>query len=348
MAKDYVINRLKMVVRGILACGCLLLAGSEVRAQDFYAGKTITIMVSGGGLYESYARAFARTMPKYIPGRPTMIVKQLTGGGGIRAGNFMHSIAPKDGTVIAGTHGAVLTAALLSPDVVEFDVNKFGWIGNATHDTYLAYVWHTAPIETFEQAKTTEVIMGGTSVGGAGIDYAIFARNLLGYKIRIVSGYKSSPETKLAMEKGEIHGTMGNALSSLNSTDWLATGKVRVLLQHGSKPHPAFPTVPLFRDFVQDEDQRRMLELMGIREEISKPYFAPPGVPAERLAILRAAFDASLKDPGFLAEAQRQQFELEDPMTGDQLAAIAARAASTPPAVVQQLVDLFKNYKDSR
>ena len=277
-----------------------------------------------------------------------MIVKQLTGGGGIRAGNFIHNIAPKDGTVIAGTHGAVLSAALLSPDVVDFDVTKFGWIGNATHDTYLAYVWHTAPIQTFEQARTTEVIMGGSSVGSAGIDYAIFARNLLGYKIRIVSGYKSSPETKFAMEKGEIHGTMGNAFSSLNSTDWLATGKVRVLLQHGSKPHRAFPTVPLFRDLAQDEGQRRMLELMGIREEISKPYFAPPGVPAERLAILRRAFDASLKDPEFLAEAQRQQFEIEDPMTGDQLAAMATRVASTPPAVVQQLVGLFKNYKDAR
>jgi tripartite-type tricarboxylate transporter receptor subunit TctC len=232
--------------------------------------------------------------------------------------------------------------------VVDFDVTKFGWIGNATRDTYLVYVWHAAPIQTFEQARTTEVIMGGSSVGSAGIDFAVFARDLLGYKIRIVSGYKSSPETKLAMEKGEIHGTMGNAVSSLNSTDWLATGKVRILLQHGTKPHRAFPAVPLFRDLVQDEDQRRMLELMGVREEIAKPYFAPPGVPAERLAILRRAFDASLKDPEFLAETQRQQLEIEDPMTGDQLAEIVNRVAATPPAVVQQLVGLFKNYKDSR
>jgi tripartite-type tricarboxylate transporter receptor subunit TctC len=324
----------------------LALLVTPVRAQDFYAGKTISIIVSGGGVYEAYARLMANTMPRHIPGRPSMIVQQVTGGGGIRAGNYMHSIAAKDGTVIAGTHGAVLSAGLLAPEVVEFDVTKFNWIGNITRDTYLVYVWHDAPIKTFEDAKTTQVIMGGTSVGGAGIDMAIFARDLLGYKIKIVSGYKTSAETKLAIEKGEIHGTMGNAISDLNMTDWLATGKVRILLQHGTKPSRHFPNVPLFRSIVHDEQQLRMLDLLGVREEIAKPYFAPPGIPPERLAILRQAFEASLKDPEFLAEAQRQRLEVEDPMPGEQLAAVAERVAKTPRAVVEQLVGVLKNFKD--
>jgi tripartite-type tricarboxylate transporter receptor subunit TctC len=315
-------------------------------AQDFYAGKTVSFIVSGSGAYEAYARLFAATMPKYIPGKPAMIVQVMQGGGGIRAGNFVYSIAPKDGTTIGATHGAVLTAKLLNPDVVDFDVTKFNWIGNATRDTYLVYVWHTAPIKTFEDARTTEVIMGGTNVGGAGIDMAIFARDLLGYKIKIVSGYKSSQESKLAMEKGEIHGTMGNAVSSLKATDWLETGKVRVLLQHGTKPHREFPNVPLFRSLVKDEKQRKMLDLIGYREEIAKPYFLPPGVPADRVAILRKAFEASLKDPDFLADIKRQRLDLDDSMTGEQLAELAKQVAATPPEVAKQLVDLFKNFKD--
>ena len=323
-------------------------ARSDAAAEDFYAGKTITIIVSGAGEYEAYARAFAQYMPKYIPGHPNMIVQLMPGGGGLRAGNFMYQIAPKDGTYIAGTHGAVLVSALLSPDVTQFDATKFGWIGNATQDTYLAYVWHTAPIQSFDEAKTKQLIVGGTSVGGAGIDYAIIAKDLLGYNLRIVSGYKTSPETKLAMQRGEIQGTMGNALSSLNSTDWLATGQVRILLQHGSKKLPEFPDVPLFRDYAQTYAQRQMLDVLGVREEISKPYFAPPGVPPERLAMLRQAFDATLADPEFRTQVAQQKMLITDPMNGDQLKDIVEKIAATPTSTVQQLVSLFKNYKDSK
>ena len=315
-------------------------------AEDFYAGKTITIIVSGGGEYEAYARAFAQYMPKYIPGHPNMIVQMMPGGGGLRAGNFMYQIAPKDGTTMAGTHGAVLVAGLLSPDVTQFDAAKFGWIGNATKDTYLAYVWHNAPIQSFDEARTKQLIVGGTSVGGAGIDYAIIAKDLFGFNIKIVSGYKTSPETKLAMQRGEIYGTMGNALSSLNSTDWLATGKVRILLQHGSKKLPQFPDVPLFRDYAKTDAQRQMLDVLGVREEIAKPYFVPPGVPPERLAILRHAWDQALADPDFRAQVAQQKMEITDPLDGDQLKDVVDKVAATPTSTVQQLVSLFKNYQN--
>ena len=331
---------------GLLCGATASLAAFAAQAQDFYAGKTITIVVSGGGQYEGYARTFSHFMPKYIPGHPNMIVQQMPGGGGLRAGNFMGQIAPRDGTTIAGTHGAVLTAGLLSPEAAHFDVTKFNWIGNATQDTYLAYVWRTAPVQTFDEVKNTEIIVGGTSVGGAGIDLAIIAKELLGYKLRIVSGYKTSPETKLAMERGEIHGTMGNAISSLLSSDWLQTGKVRVLLQHGSKPHKLFPNVPLFRSYAKTDAERQILDIINVRQEIAKPYFAPPGVPADRLAILRKAFDSALADPEFLAEAERQKMEIDDPINGEELAAVVARVAATPPGVVKQLVGLFQNYND--
>lgn len=331
----------------VLSC-CLFGMYSEASAQEFYSGKTITVVVSGGGEYEAYARAFAEFMPKYIPGHPNMIVQLMPGGGGLQAANFMYKIAPKDGTYIAGTHGAVLISALLMPAVTGFDVTKFGWIGNANHDTYLAYVWHTAPVETFAEVKTKELIVGGSSVGSAGIDYAIIAKQLFGYKLKIVSGYKTSPETKLALERGEIQGTMGNAFSSLNSTDWLTTGKVRILLQHGSKRLPELPDVPLFRDLARTDAERQMLDVLDVREEISKPYFVPPGIPQERLNILRHAFDATIADPDFLAELARGRLEIKEPLDGEQLTRFVDKIAKTPPASVRQLVTLLKNYEDSK
>ncbi len=336
---------IRLVIAGLFS---LFGAFGGAVAQDFYAGKTITIVVSGGGQYEGYARTFSHFMPKYIPGRPNMIVQQMPGGGGLRAANFMGRIAPRDGTFIAGTHGAVLTAGLLSPEVAEFDVSKFSWIGNATQDTYLAYVWHSAPVKTFEEVRNTELIVGGTSVGGAGIDLAIIAKELLGFKLKIVSGYKTSPETKLAMERGEIHGTMGNAISSLMASDWLATGKVRVLLQHGAKPHRDFPDVPLFRSFARTDAERQILDIINVRQEIAKPYFAPPSIPADRLAILRRAFQSALADPDFRKEAEHQKMELDDPLSGEELAEVVTRVSQTPPAVVRQMVDLFQKYNDKK
>ena len=333
--------------RSVFLLVVLLTIGAlPIRAQEFYSGKTVSIIVSGAGAYENYARLMARFMPKYLPGTPAMIVQMMPGGGGLRAANFLAKIAPRDGTTIAATHGAVLTSALLAPEVTEFDVKSFGSIGNITRDTYLAYIWSTSPHQKIEDAKTTEMIVGGASVGGAGIDLAIMVRDVLGYKLKIVSGYKGSNDTKLAMERGEIQGTMGNTISSLRTTDWLESGKVRVLLQLGNKPNRDFPNVPLYSSITRNEEERQMLEVIAVRNEIAKPYFAPPGVPAARLEILRRAFDSAIGEPEFVAEAARQNMEIEDPLTGEQLAEAINRITNTPPSVVEKLNALFKNFKD--
>lgn len=329
-----------------LFSGLASLGDMSAGAQEFYSGKTVNIIVSGAGAYENYARLIARHMPKYIPGKPNMIVQMMPGGGGLRAANYIAKVAPRDGTTIAATHGAVLTSALLSPEVTEFDVKTFGTIGNITRDTYLAYIWATAPQQKIQDAKSTEMIVGGASVGGAGIDLAIMVRDLLGYKLKIVSGYKGSNDTKLAMERGEIHGTMGNAVSSLRATGWLETGKVRVLLQLGDKPHRDFPNVPLFSSIATNEAERKMFEVIAVRNEIAKPYFTPPNIPAARLEALRRAFDKATSDPEFISEAAHQNMEIEDPLTGEQLAEVVNRVANTPPVIIKQLDTLFKNFRD--
>jgi tripartite-type tricarboxylate transporter receptor subunit TctC len=333
----------------LCAIAAALLSGrASAQADNFYAGKTISIILSGGGAYETYSRMFARYMPKYIPGHPAMIVQGMPGAGGERAASFLYKVAPRDGTVIGALHGAVLTAPFLNPGAADFDVTKFSWIGNATHDTFVGYVWHTAPVQSLEDAKTMPLVVGGTSLGGNGIDMGIILREVFGYKLKIVSGYKTSAETKLALERGEIEGTLANAWSSLNQTDWLARGLVRVIIQHGFHKHPALPDVPLSRDLARNEAERQMVDVLNVRDEITRPYVAPPGIPATRLDMLRRAFDATLRDGEFLGDVSRQQLEIDGPMSGEELAQVAERVAKTPPAVVQRLLQLFANYKDAR
>ena len=193
----------------------------------------------------------------HIPGNPTIIVQNMPGASGVKTANYMATQAPRDGTVIAATHSSIITAALTSPGAASFDATKFSWIGSATSDPYLGYVWHTSRIMTLADARTTEVIMGGVSVGSAGVDLAILARDMFGLKIKIVTGYKSSNVVKLAMERGEVDGTFANAWSSLQGADpeWLTAGKVRIIVQHGFRKHPALPDVPL--DLLLREDRER-------------------------------------------------------------------------------------------
>jgi tripartite-type tricarboxylate transporter receptor subunit TctC len=325
-----------------------MLPNAAVGQDTFYAGKTITIIVDGGGAYEAYARVLARHMPKYLSGHPNIIVQQMPGAGGVRAAGFIYKVAPRDGTVIAGLRGAVLTAPLLNPSVADFDAGRFSWIGNVTRDTYTGYVWHTSPVQSLDDAKAKQLVVGGTSVGGNGIDMAILGKELFGLKLKIVSGYKTSAETKLALEKGEIEGTFANLLSSLNQTDWLAQGRVRIIVQHGGRKHRELPDVPLLRDMAQTDEERQIIDLMGVRDEIARPYLAPPGLPEARLAMLRQAFDAALADPDFINDMQRQRLEVDGSLTGEQLATAVNKIAQTPAGIAQRLVDLFNRYKEAR
>lgn len=333
---------------GLVAIVMLASAPGRASADDFYSGKTISIIVDGGGAYEAYARMLAQYLAKYIPGHPTFVVQEMPGAGGVRAANYLYRIAPRDGTVIAGLHGAVLTSALLNPGTATFDASQFSWIGNVTHDTFVGYVWHTSPVQSLEEARTRQLVLGGTSLGGNGIDMAILARDLFGLKVKIVSGYKTSAETKIALERGEIDGTFANLWSSLKQTDWLSKDLVHVIVQHGSRKNPEIPDAPLFRDLARTEAERQMIEILDIREEIARPYLAPPGLPADRLDLLRRAFDATMADSEFRADMQAQRLEFDGPMSGRDLAAAADRVAKTPAAVIERLVALFNNYRVTR
>ena len=322
-----------------LACGA--------NAEDFYRGKTISLIESGlTGAYDGYARALARCMPRYIPGNPAVIVQGKPGAAGVVAANYLYNIAPRDGTVIATVHGNVLVAPLLSTGQVKFDLSKFGWIGNVTRDTYVGYVMSGAPIKMLADARTTEVSMAGTSVGAGGIDMAILGRDLFGFKFKIISGYKTSGETELALERGEVQGTFGHAWGSLKNQkpDWLRDGKIRIIVQHGFTRNAELPDVPLLLDFAQTDLERQILGIELVRQDVSKPYLAPPNVPPANLAILRGAFSSCLADPDFMAEVRQRHLELDRPMDGEELSALVDRISQTPAAAAKKLQELLAGY----
>jgi tripartite-type tricarboxylate transporter receptor subunit TctC len=315
-----------------------------VAADDFYKGKTISIQVSGGGNYEAYARLMAKYMPKYIPGEPVMVVKNMQGASGLKAANYLYNVAPKDGTEIAGTHGHIPLLQLFNTDGVQYDSNKLSWIGSATKETYINYMWHTSPVQSIEDARVKEAIVGGQALGSMSVDIAVLSNEMVGTKYKIVTGYTGSNEVKLAVERGELNGHGGTTSILRENADWIAEKKIKVISQFGLTKYKALPDVPLLIDYVIKPDDRRALELFLARQETGKPYFAPPGVPKERLEILRKAFDAALKDPGFLADVASQQLDFADPLTGPEVEAFVARMMQTPAAYGKRIDDTFKAF----
>lgn len=196
-------TRLVAALLRVLSIAFACLPAASVQAEDsFFDNRTIIVIVSGGGAYDAYARLAARYMPRYIKGGPKFVVQNFPGGGGVRAASYLYKIAPKDGSTIAAVHGSVITAPVLIPDLVDFDTDKFGWIGNITRDVYIGYVKNESPIRSLDDLKTQEMIAGATVLGTAGVDMAILAREVFGLKVKLIAGYKTSQDIKLAMDRG--------------------------------------------------------------------------------------------------------------------------------------------------
>ena len=330
---------------GVLSLGVTPLQAAE----DFYKGKQVTIVSSAnsGTTYDLYSRTLGKHIVKYIPGNPTFIVQNMPGAGALKAANYIANNAPRDGTVIAGTHPVVPIAPLTTPADAQFDANKLSWIGSVTRELYLGYVWNTAPVKTYAETFEKEVVVGSTGPGSFSADMPILSNELLGTKFKLISGYQSSPATQLALQRGEVQGVMGTAWVALKRTEpeWIRDNKIRILVQYGFKKNPQLPAdIPAFIDFAKTDADRQAIKFMVARLDHGKPYFGPPGIPADRLDILRRAFDKVVKDPEFIADINRQDGEVDGPMTGEELAAVVAEEAATPPAVVKRIEDAINKY----
>lgn len=318
----------------LLAAG----AGGGAQGADFYKGKRVQFLVgsSAGGGYDTYARVLARHYGDHIAGHPSFIVQNMPGASSRKVADLIYNKAPKDGSMIAAVFSGIPTEPLVNPDKVHFDARKFTWIGSANKGVFVGFVWHTSPVQTLEQLKTKTMIVGAS--GGATYDYPALANELLGLHFKIISGYTGTKQIGLAMEREEVNGNAGTTWASIKTqhTNWLKAKKIKVFVQYTLKPYPELGNVPLMINLAKNDADRQALKLMFVRGEYQRPYIAPPGLPADRVKILRTAFNATMKDPAYLADAKKRRLDVQ-PLTGEELEALIAEVYKTPKAVVERV-----------
>jgi tripartite-type tricarboxylate transporter receptor subunit TctC len=324
------------------AAACLTVAAANVaRADDvaeFYKGKQINWILSAGegGGYSSYARAFAPYLSAHLPGKPTIVVQNMPGGGGIRAMNHLTSVAPRDGTTIGLVHSSVPFAPLYGIGGAKFDPREVNWIGSIATASSMCVAWHGSGIRSWKDLYDKEFIVGGTGAGSRMETLPKMVNDLFGTKIKIISGYKGGNEVFLAMERGEVHGRCGGLVSSINSTrpDWFPQKKVLVPMTIALDRNPLFPDAPAIVEFAKEERTKKILELVLTPQAMDRPILAPPGVPADRVAALRKAFHAAINDPGFIAEAKKQGLEVDE-VSGEKVAALVKNAFAMPEDIIK-------------
>ena len=333
----------RLIARCVLVGAGAILAVPPVQAQVDFKGKTITVVTStgAGGTYDVVARSIARLMPRHLPGNPTMVVQNMPGGGNVLATNFMYNVAAKDGTFIASLHNAIPLHQVLDGKGVRYDSAKFNWLGSVGPENSVIAVWHTAGAKTFKDLQTKEIILGGTGAGSGIVIFPTIMNNIMGTKFKIVMGYKTSDEVNLAIERGEVQ-SRSSGLGSIFSqnTHWITEQKMDFPAQIGFKRDKRIPDVPLLQELAWTDEQRYILRLAASPTALGKPFVAPPDVPADRVAVLKAAFAALMADPAFLEEMAQRKIEV-DPMGADEVTQIVLDTLNTPPeAVVKAKLDM--------
>jgi tripartite-type tricarboxylate transporter receptor subunit TctC len=327
------------------AIGTALLAPSMTRpalsaeAEEFYKGKTISLIIgySVGGGYDLYGRLLARHMGKYIPGRPTIVPQNLTGAGSLRAASFIFSAAPKDGTVF-GTFGrTIATTPLLMPANAQFDATKLTWLGSITNEVSTCVTWHTSPVKNWRDSLERQVAMGGEGTGADPDVYTLLYKNVFGAKWKLVTGYHGTNDTMLAMERGEVDGLCGLSWSTLKSRHlaWFNDKMINVIIQAALKKQPELAEVPLALDLTKDPEQIAILKLFLTSQEMARPFAAPPDIPLDRKAALISAFERTMQDPEFLAEAQKLNMDV-NPLDSKKMDGLLAELYATPKHVVEK------------
>ncbi|HEX9465569.1 MAG TPA: tripartite tricarboxylate transporter substrate-binding protein [Alphaproteobacteria bacterium] len=331
------------IAAAALSAGALSQGARGAAVEEFYRGRTVNVLIgySVAGGYDAYGRVLARHMGRHIPGNPAVVPQNMPGAGSLRAANFLYNAAPKDGTVFGSFSRGMAMEPLLGNDAARFDATKFIWIGSIANEVSVCTSWHTSPVKTWDDALTKELTVSGE---GSGSDPDIFAtvlKNVFGARIRLVSGYPGTNEMSLAMERGEIDGRCGWSLSSIKiqKPAWLAEKKLNLLLQLNVQKSADLPDVPFVMDYATTDRQRQILRLVFSRQVMGRPFVAPPGIPDDRAMALRQAFDATMSDPEFLADAGRQGLEVK-PERGETLARLVDELYRTPPDVVAAARDV--------
>jgi tripartite-type tricarboxylate transporter receptor subunit TctC len=329
----------------LILCAAIYAASNlSAQAQDnvasFYSGKTIQLMVgiAVGSGYDVNARLLARHLANHIPGKPVIVVQNQPGAGSATMTSQLYNAGPFDGTVIGAAFGGMPTLPLLSPsNNIRFDPTKLQWIGNTNRETHVTYVWHTSPVQSLDEVKAKQLILGAQAPGSSQYDFPLVANALFGTKFKVIPGYGSTSKINLALESGEVQGTISawTTLKTLSS-QWLAEKKIKVIAQWALRPNAELPGVPNALDLSKNDADRAALRLVMARLDVGRPFFVPPGVPAERVAALRKAFDETMKDKAYLEEAAKLKIDV-DPLTGAELATLVEQVSKTPADTVARV-----------
>ena len=313
--------------------------------EDFYKGRSITMLIgsAAGGGYDIYGRIFARHMSRHIPGNPNIIAKNMPAAAGLAAASTLYATADKDGSMIAAfTNGAAMDPLFGNPGA-RYDAQKFNWLGSIGKLQNVCATWHRSPVRTIETARSREVIV---AAAGATSNTAIVPKTLnalIGTRFKVIAGYDAGTGLTLAIERGEAEGVCGLSWSTIKVSrpHWIRDKLLNLIVQMGLTKLADLPDVPSALDLVVDPESRQVLELILIRQEAGRPFAAPPGVPADRLAALRRAFDATLADAEFRADADKAQLEIE-PLTASEIETFLAKAYGAPRPIVQKAAALVE------
>ena len=332
-------GRCSFVVGSVLALAGIGVAHADP-VEDFYRDKTITISVGfgPGGGYDLHARTLARHIGRFIPGHPNVIVKNAPGGAGLTLVNTLNTIAPRDGTELATFDRSIPLEPLIGKAHSSFDPLRMSWIGSTTREVSTCVAWESAKVTTIEDLRTKGLVTSGTGPSADVVVYPRVMNAILGTRFQIVMGYKDSAEALLAMQRGETQGFCAWGWSTINAThpDWLRDGKIKVLVQFGFQKDAGHPEIPLVLDLARNDNDRTALELVIAPQMFARPFAGPPGIPAERLAALRKAFDETVRDPAYLADAQGLGIEISL-VTGREIDDLLAKIYQTPRATVERV-----------
>jgi len=326
-----------------LAGLALLTAGAQSQAQaqsveEFYKGKTINLAIgfSVGGGYDLYGRHLARHMAKHIPGNPNIVPQNMAGAGSLRAANFIYTAAPKDGTAF-GTFARTTGINPLLESGATFDGTKFSWLGSVTDDVSLCVTWHTTAVKNWDDFLKKPITLGGQGPSSEPDIFARLYKNVFDAPIKLVAGYPGTNEITLAMERGEVDGLCGLSWSTIKTrhAQWVRDKKINLIAQASFKKVPEIGDVPLVIEQTKDQEKLQILKLFLAAQEMARPFAAPPGIPTDRKAALVAAFDATMKDPEYLADAKKLEIDV-NPVSGKAIEDLLTELYATPKEVLKK------------
>jgi tripartite-type tricarboxylate transporter receptor subunit TctC len=321
------------------------LVNAQNRPDDFYKGKTIQLYIgyTPGGAYDIYGRMLARFLGQRIPGRPDVIAVNMPGAGSVRLASWLYHAAPKDGTAIGAVGTGVAFDPLFAPGEKQYDATQLNWLASANNEVSICASWQTSGISSLEDLKRREMTVGGTGPSTDTEHYPKLMNAILGTKFRVVSGYPGGNEINLAMERGEVGGRCGWAWSSVAPTkpDWLKSGNIKILVQLALKKHSDLPDVPLALDLARTPDEVQLMRVVLARQSMGRPFLAPPGLPSERVALLRRAILETFRDSELLAAAKKASLEV-DPVSGEDVQQLVREAYETHPGLLERVRTILK------